>query len=77
MSIKQIATIIQCVRDVIGENKAVKITDSQFIIIKEAVEEHCAPGENIIVYSAIKRIGRRLERQGDLIFMGDGVRIYR
>jgi len=62
MSIQQIPSILKSMHPQFEEKSAIKITNSQFIMMKEVIQEYCKSHDAPRLYGILGRISRRMKQ---------------
>ncbi len=62
MSVQQIPTILKTMSPQFDGQNAIKITSSQYSMMKEVVEEYCKTHEAPRLYGILARINRRMKQ---------------
>ncbi|TQV75245.1 hypothetical protein FLL45_09930 [Aliikangiella marina] len=62
MSVQQIPTILKTMHPQFGHQEAIKITSSQFNMMKEVIQEYCRSHDAPRLYGILGRINRRMKQ---------------
>ena len=62
MSVQQIPSILKSMQPQFAEKNAIKITNSQFMMMKEVIQEHCKTHDAPRLYGILGRISRRMKQ---------------
>ncbi len=62
MSVQQIPTILKTINPQFNQQQAIKITSSQFNMMKEAVDDYCRTHEAPRLQGILARINRRMKQ---------------
>lgn len=62
MSVQQIPTILKTMHPQFGEQEAIKITTSQFLMMKDVIDDYCRSHDAPRLYGILGRINRRMKQ---------------
>ncbi len=62
MSVQQIPTILKSMQPQFDKKNAIKITNSQFAMMKEVIQEYCKAHDAPRLYGILGRISRRMKQ---------------
>ncbi len=62
MSVQQIPTILKSMQPQFNKKNAIKITNSQYAMMKEVIQEYCKTHDAPRLYGILGRISRRMKQ---------------
>jgi len=62
MSVQQIPTILKSMQPQFDKQNAIKITNSQYTMMKDVIKEYCKVHDAPRLYGILGRIGRRMKQ---------------
>jgi len=62
MSVQQIPTILKSMQPQFSKKNAIKITNSQYTMMKEVIQEYCKSHDAPRLYGILGRISRRMKQ---------------
>lgn len=62
MSVQQIPTILKSMQPQFDNKNAIKITNSQYAMMKDVIKEYCKSHDAPRLYGILGRIGRRMKQ---------------
>ncbi len=68
MSVKQITTLLKSMHPKFKQKSAIKLTQSQYSMMKEVVQDYCKVHDTPRLYGILGRISRRMRQENNLHF---------